>query len=127
MQTPILPVPHHSPSQPAALAPPSAQQLLQDEITTLKGALQEEKELNAKRHEDLVALLTDLQAKTSCSLRSPPTPPVSAFMHPVPLFFCPLYSQNTIYYTVCVCLTYFGFGFALLLYLALLLVSVFCA
>ena len=39
------------------------QQLLQDEITALRGALQEEKELNAKRHEDLLALLTALQAK----------------------------------------------------------------
>jgi len=39
VQTPILPVPRPSPSQPAALAPSSAQQLLQDEITALKGAL----------------------------------------------------------------------------------------
>ena len=43
------------------------QQLLWDEITALKGALQEEKELNAKRHADLLALLTALQPK-------PPTP-----------------------------------------------------
>ena len=63
----LLPVPRLSPSQLAASAPPSAQQLLQDEITALKGALQEEKELNAKRHEDLLALLIALQAK-------PPTP-----------------------------------------------------
>ena len=60
VQTPIPPVPRPFPSQPAASAPPSAQQLLQDEITALKDALQEEKELNAKRHEDLLALLTAL-------------------------------------------------------------------
>ena len=67
VQTPIPPVPRLSPSQPTASAPPSAQQLLQDKITALKGALQEEKELNAKCHEDLLALLTALQA-------TPPAP-----------------------------------------------------
>ena len=67
VQTPTPPVPRPSLSQPAASAPPSTQQLLQDEITALKVALQEEKELNAKRDEDLLALLTTLQAK-------PPTP-----------------------------------------------------
>jgi len=60
VQTPTPPIPHPSPSQPAASAPPQEQQHLQDEITTLKGAFQEEKELNAKRHEDLLALLTAL-------------------------------------------------------------------
>jgi len=63
MQTPIPPVPRPNSSQPAASVPPSAQQLLQDEITALKGALQEEKELNAKRHANLLALLTALQTK----------------------------------------------------------------
>ena len=63
VQTPILPIPRPSPSQPAASPSPSAQQRLQDEITALKGALQEEKELNAKRHEDLLALLTALHTK----------------------------------------------------------------
>jgi len=67
VQTPIPPVPRPTPSQPAASASPSTQQLLQDKITPLKGALQEEKELNAKRHKDLLALLTALQPK-------PPTP-----------------------------------------------------
>ena len=63
VQTPIPPVPRPTPSQPAALESPSTQQLLQDEITALKGALQEEKELNAKHHEHLLALLTALQTK----------------------------------------------------------------
>jgi len=68
-QTPTSPIPHPSSSQPTASAPPQEQQHLQDEITALKGTSQEEKELNAKRHEDLLALLTALQAKLS-----PPAP-----------------------------------------------------
>jgi len=63
VQTLSVPVPRPITSQPAASTPPSKQQLLQDEITTLKGAFQEEKELNAKRHADLLALLTSLQSK----------------------------------------------------------------
>ena len=63
VQTPSVPVPRPTPSQPAASASSSEQQLLQDEITALKGAFQEEKELNAKRHADLLALLTALQPK----------------------------------------------------------------
>jgi len=62
-QTPFPPVPRPTPSQPAASASSSAQQLLQDEITAMKGTLQEEKELNAKRYEDLLVLLTALQTK----------------------------------------------------------------
>ena len=69
VQTATLPVPRPSPSQPAVSATPQEQQHLQDEITALKGAFQEEKELNAKRHEDLLALLIALQAKLS-----PPAP-----------------------------------------------------
>ena len=69
MQTPLAPVPHPSTNHPVASAPPQEQQHLQDEITALQGAFQEEKELNAKRHEDLLALLTALQAKLS-----PPAP-----------------------------------------------------
>jgi len=63
VQTPSLPVPRPTPSQPAASPSPSEQQLLQDEITALKGAFQEEKELNVKRHTNLLALLTSLQSK----------------------------------------------------------------
>ena len=37
MQTPLLPIPRPTPSQLAASASPSAQQLLEDEITALKG------------------------------------------------------------------------------------------
>jgi len=62
VQTPSVPIPRPTSSLPAASAS-SEQQLLQDEITVLKGALQEEKELNAKRHADLLALLTALQPK----------------------------------------------------------------
>ena len=67
VQTPSVPVPRSTTSQPAASVSALTQQLLWDEITALKGALQEEKELNAKRHADLLALLTALQPK-------PPTP-----------------------------------------------------
>jgi len=63
VQTPSVPAPRPTPSQSAASTSPSTQQLLQDEITALKGALQKEKELNAKRHTDLLALLTALQPK----------------------------------------------------------------
>jgi len=65
VQTPGVPVPRPTPSQPATSTSHSTQQLLQDEITALKGALQEEKELNTKRHADLLALLTALQPKPS--------------------------------------------------------------
>ena len=61
--TPSVPVPRPTPSQPAASTTTSSSQLLQDEITALKDVLQEEKELNAKRHADLLALLTVLQPK----------------------------------------------------------------
>jgi len=63
VQTSSVPVPHPTPSQPVASAPSSEQQLLQDEITARKGAFQEEKELNAKQHADLVTLLTALRPK----------------------------------------------------------------
>jgi len=69
VQTPTPPVSRRSSSQPPDSALPQEQQHLQDEITTMKGAFQEEKELNAKRHEDLLAILTALQAKLS-----PPAP-----------------------------------------------------
>jgi len=42
VQTPRVPVPCPTPSQPAALTSTSSQQQLQDEITALKGALQVE-------------------------------------------------------------------------------------
>ena len=63
VQTLTPPIPRPTPGQPAASVSPSVQQLLQDKITALKGALQEEKELNAKRHADLLVLLTALQTK----------------------------------------------------------------
>jgi len=65
VQTPILPVPHRSSREPSASALPQEQQRLQDEITAMKGAFQEENELNAKRHVDLLAIATALQAKLS--------------------------------------------------------------
>jgi len=63
VQTPSVPVPRLTPSQPTASTSTSSQQQLHDEITALKGALQAEQELNAKRHVDLLALLTALQPK----------------------------------------------------------------
>jgi len=43
VQTPSVPVPRPTPSQPAASTSASTQQLLQDEITVLKGALKRRK------------------------------------------------------------------------------------
>ena len=60
VQTPPVPVPRPTQRQPAALTTVSSPQQLQDEITVLQSALQVEKELNAKRHADLLALLTAL-------------------------------------------------------------------
>jgi len=65
VQTPAPPFPHSSSNQPPDSALQQEQQCLQDEITAMKGALQEEKELNAKRHEDLLAILATLTAKLS--------------------------------------------------------------
>ena len=65
VQTPTSSVPYSSSSQPLVAVFQQVQQRLQDEITTVKGVLQEEKELNAKRHEDLLAILAALTAKLS--------------------------------------------------------------
>jgi len=58
-----------SSSQPPVAALQQEQQCLQEEITTKKGVLQEEKELNVKRQEDILNLLAALNAKLS-----PPAP-----------------------------------------------------
>jgi len=62
VQTPSVPVPSASQPQPAALTTASDQGLWAD-LSTLQRELKEEKELNAKRHADLLALLTALQPK----------------------------------------------------------------
>ena len=62
MPTPSVPVPQASSSQPPA---PASDQELRDDLLTLQRALKEEKELNAKRHADLLALLQALQPKPS--------------------------------------------------------------
>ena len=69
VQTPTPHVSRCSSNQPPHLALPQEQQCLQDKITAMKGAFQEEKKLSAKRHENLLAILTALQAK--------PSPPAS--------------------------------------------------
>ena len=69
VQTLTPPVLRSSSSQLPVAALQQEQQRLQDEITTVKGVFQEEKELNAKRHEDFLAILTALTAKLS-----PPAP-----------------------------------------------------
>jgi len=54
----------------------------------MKGVLLKEKELNAKRHEDLLAILATLTAKLSpLLLRSPPAPTVFALLHHVSFLF----------------------------------------
>jgi len=58
-----MPIPRPTQRQPAASTTVSSPHRLQDEITALQSAFQEEKELNAKRHVDLLALLTAFQPK----------------------------------------------------------------
>jgi len=65
LQTPTSPVPCRSSSQPPVAALQQEQQHLQDEVTAMKGVLQEEKELNVKRYEDLLAILATLTTKLS--------------------------------------------------------------
>jgi len=83
VQTPSVLVPRPTPSQPAASASPSTQQQLQDEIIALQSALQEEKDLNAKHHTDLLALLTPFNPSPQ---RLKITRPLLLFyhMHPTP-------------------------------------------
>jgi len=69
LQTPAPPVPSSSLSQPSVEVLQQEQQRLQAELTTVKGVLPEEKELSAKRHEDLLVVLAALTAKLS-----PPAP-----------------------------------------------------
>ena len=60
--SPSVPVSRASPSKPAV--PSSApDQDLRADLSALQRELREEKELNAKRHADLLALLTALQPK----------------------------------------------------------------
>jgi len=56
-----VPVPLSTPSQPAASTTIFSPQRLQADLTVLQREFKEEKELNAKRHADLLALLTALQ------------------------------------------------------------------
>ena len=61
-QTPSVLVSRAPPSQPAV--PTTApDQELQTDLSALQREFKEEKELNAKRHADLLALLTALQPK----------------------------------------------------------------
>jgi len=63
VQTPSVPVSRSTPSQPAASTTVSSLQWLQADLSALQREFKEEKELNAKRHADLLALLTALQPK----------------------------------------------------------------
>jgi len=62
VQTPSVPVSRAPPIQPAAPTTASDQGLRAD-LSALQCELKEEKELNAKRHAELLALLTALQPK----------------------------------------------------------------
>ena len=68
-RTPFPPVSGSSSSGPSVEALLQDQSRLKTELTEVKGALAEEKALNAKHHEDLLALLSALSAKLS-----PPAP-----------------------------------------------------
>ena len=68
VQTPSVPAPATAPvprpSQPPSTPPTTASdQGLTDDLSALQRELKEEKELNAKRHADLLALLQALQPK----------------------------------------------------------------
>jgi len=63
VQTPSVPVPRPTHRQPAASTAVCSLQRLQADLTALQREFNEEKELNAKRHADLIALLTVLQPK----------------------------------------------------------------
>ena len=66
VQTPSAPVPAVSAPVPQPSPPITAtDQGLRDDLSALQWELQEEKELNAKRHADLLALLQALQPKPS--------------------------------------------------------------
>ena len=63
IQTPTPPIPSSSSSRASVEALQQEQHRLQAELTSVKGVLAEEKELSAKRHEDLLPILTALTAK----------------------------------------------------------------
>ena len=69
MQTPTPLIPSGSSSGPSIEVLQQKQLWLQAEVTAVKGVLAKEKELSAKRHEDLLAILAALIAKLS-----PPAP-----------------------------------------------------
>ena len=58
-----MPVPRSTHRQPVALTAVFSPQWLQADLTALQREFKEEKELNAKRHVDLLALLIALQPK----------------------------------------------------------------
>jgi len=76
-RTPFPPSPGSSSSGPSIEALLQDQSRLRTELTEVKGALAEEKALNAKRHEDLLALLSALLAKLPLLLRETPLHPIS--------------------------------------------------
>ena len=63
VQTPSVLVPRPTQRQPAASTTVSSPQRLQADLSALQREFKEEKELNAKCHADLLALLTALQPK----------------------------------------------------------------
>ena len=65
MQTPTPPVLSGSSNGPSIEVHQQEQLRLQAELTAVKGVLTEEKELSAKRLEDLVAILAALTTKLS--------------------------------------------------------------
>ena len=67
-QTPFTPVPSSSTRGPSVDALLQDQPRLKDELSEVKQVLSKEKALNAKRHQDLLSMLSALTAKFS----SPP-------------------------------------------------------
>ena len=129
-RTPFPPVPVTSSSEPSVDALLQDQSQLKTELIEVKEALVKEKAQNAKRCQDLLALLSALSAKLS------PPPPRKHPLHTISLpcslsSFCPIlfssYSQPTFALSVCASLTdnglyYFLVGYTYLLCLACFLV-----
>jgi len=71
VRTPFAPVSGSSSARPSVESILHDQAKLKSELSEVKDALAEEKALNAKRHEDLLALLSALSAKLTPPDKAP--------------------------------------------------------
>jgi len=71
VRTPFTPVSGSSSARPSVESVLQDQTKLKSKLTEVKDALVEEKALNVKRHEDLLALLSALSAKLTPADQAP--------------------------------------------------------